>query len=68
MIIQTRVDPSKLKIVKTGDNDPNHAEYWILPNADAIRPYGVCVYEEDEEEDEDDDDEEYDEVEEEEEW
>lgn len=45
LIIQTRVDPAQLMIVKTRDKRVNHEEYWLLPDADAIRPYGICIYE-----------------------
>ena len=60
LIIQTRVNPDLLQIVRTEEEDPNHAEYWLLPDEKAIRPYGICIYEEVEEENNemDDDDEE----------
>ena len=43
--MQTRVNPDLLQIVSTQEKDPDHAEYWLLPNEKAIRPYGVCIYE-----------------------
>ncbi|KAH7714011.1 hypothetical protein AAVH_18634 [Aphelenchoides avenae] len=40
-VLQVRVDPRIKKAVFNDGGD----EYWIVPQADAIRPYGVCVYE-----------------------
>ena len=55
LIIQTRVNPDLLQIVRTDEDAPNHAEYWLLPDEKAIRPYGICIYEEVEEDGNDDD-------------
>ncbi|KAI1711848.1 hypothetical protein Ddc_12681 [Ditylenchus destructor] len=42
LILQTRVNPDKLVVVKK-KNDVD-GEYWLLPSEEDIRPYGVCVY------------------------
>jgi hypothetical protein len=34
-VIQSRVNPQN--IIKRNDN-----KYWILPNNDDLRPYGIC--------------------------
>jgi hypothetical protein len=34
-VIQSRVNPEN--IIKRNDN-----KYWILPNNDDLRPYGIC--------------------------
>uniref|UniRef100_A0A914D2M0 Ubiquitin-like domain-containing protein n=1 Tax=Acrobeloides nanus TaxID=290746 RepID=A0A914D2M0_9BILA len=46
LIIQTRVDPSLYKSVhkKPDAIEEGLGEYWLVPNGEAIRPYGICVY------------------------
>jgi len=38
MVFQNRVNPEGLEKVTDGNN-----EYWITPNQENIRPYGVCI-------------------------
>ncbi|PAV87313.1 hypothetical protein WR25_09424 [Diploscapter pachys] len=42
MIFQLRVDPSKIEVVKKKDSQMG--EYWIVPNEDSIRAYGICCF------------------------
>ncbi|KAI1712330.1 ubiquitin family domain-containing protein [Ditylenchus destructor] len=42
LILQTRVNPDKLLVVRK--KDAREGEYWLLPTQEDIRPYGVCVY------------------------
>ncbi|KAH7716645.1 polyubiquitin 11-like protein [Aphelenchoides avenae] len=44
MVLQTRVDPSVLHVVKANGADGLSGEYWLVPDGEHIRPYGVCVY------------------------
>ncbi|KAH7709304.1 hypothetical protein AAVH_23415 [Aphelenchoides avenae] len=44
MVFQTRVDPSVLQVVKANGADGLSGEYWLVPDGNHIRPYGVCVY------------------------
>uniref|UniRef100_A0AC35G0X2 Ubiquitin-like domain-containing protein n=1 Tax=Panagrolaimus sp. PS1159 TaxID=55785 RepID=A0AC35G0X2_9BILA len=45
LIFQTRVNPKTVVIVKEANPDPlGHGEYWLVPDTNDIRPYGVCVY------------------------
>ena len=44
LILQTRIDPTRCQVVKTGRAAP-HDEYWIMTDDSAIRPYGLCCYE-----------------------
>ncbi|KAH7726880.1 hypothetical protein AAVH_05767 [Aphelenchoides avenae] len=44
LIFQTRVDPSVLKVLKADGVDGAAGEYWLVPNGDHIRPYGICVF------------------------
>ncbi len=41
VVIQSRVNPSELKIIPKEKN--RVGEYWIVPNEEHIRPYGFCV-------------------------
>ncbi|KAH7695688.1 hypothetical protein AAVH_37248, partial [Aphelenchoides avenae] len=43
LVIQIRVDPEKLKVVKPSHGYGN-GEYWLMPTGDDIRAYGVCVF------------------------
>ncbi|CAB3406437.1 unnamed protein product [Caenorhabditis bovis] len=43
IIFQVRVHPEKFQVVKEADEA--RGEYWLLPDSDFIRPYGICVYE-----------------------
>ena len=43
VVFQNRVNPSNLKIVSA--DDTGMGEYWIQPEQDAIRQYGICVQE-----------------------
>ncbi|KAI1703297.1 KH domain-containing protein [Ditylenchus destructor] len=44
LIIQCRVDPSKMRIVAQ-PSQTGHGEYWTVPSGEDIRPYAVCAYE-----------------------
>lgn len=45
VILQTRVDPKKILVVKKAtDEQTKTGEYWLAPDAKAIRPYAVCIY------------------------
>ncbi|KAI1732311.1 ubiquitin family domain-containing protein [Ditylenchus destructor] len=45
LVIQIRVDPEKLKVVKpNGGVGGLDGEYWLLPDGTSIRPYGICVF------------------------
>ncbi len=39
---QTRVDPTQLRVITKAKNG---ADYWVSPNHDAVRPYGIIVKE-----------------------
>lgn len=43
VVFQNRVSPNNLKIVRA--DDTGGGEYWIQPEQDAVRPYGICVQE-----------------------
>ncbi|CAI2181395.1 3884_t:CDS:2 [Funneliformis geosporum] len=38
IVFQNRVNPRTLKKITT-----QYGEYWISPNSDDIRPYGICI-------------------------
>ncbi|KAH7703557.1 hypothetical protein AAVH_29274 [Aphelenchoides avenae] len=42
VVIEVRVDPSKLKSVVSTNLVKN--EYWLVPDASGIRPFAVCVF------------------------
>uniref|UniRef100_A0A915DPB3 PARP catalytic domain-containing protein n=1 Tax=Ditylenchus dipsaci TaxID=166011 RepID=A0A915DPB3_9BILA len=44
LILQCRVDPTKLKIVANGQNVNGLGQYWTIPDGSCIRPYAICVY------------------------
>ena len=41
VVFQNRVSTTDLKILN--DQDTHDGEYWIQPNQDLIRPYGLCI-------------------------
>ncbi|KAI1692856.1 hypothetical protein DdX_20998 [Ditylenchus destructor] len=43
LIIQCRVNPAKMRLVKQKGSDLG--EYSLVPSAEDIRPYGICAYE-----------------------
>uniref|UniRef100_A0AC34FQA9 Ubiquitin-like domain-containing protein n=1 Tax=Panagrolaimus sp. ES5 TaxID=591445 RepID=A0AC34FQA9_9BILA len=43
LIFQARVNPKQMVVVKEAE-DNGHGEYWLLPDGENIRPYGICVY------------------------
>jgi len=43
VVFQNRVSPDDLKTVNS--HATGVGEYWIQPNQDAVRPYGICVQE-----------------------
>uniref|UniRef100_A0A914XVR7 PARP catalytic domain-containing protein n=1 Tax=Panagrolaimus superbus TaxID=310955 RepID=A0A914XVR7_9BILA len=43
LILQTRVNPKTMQIVKAADFN-GLGEYWLVPEGDHIRPYGICVF------------------------
>uniref|UniRef100_A0A914PGF6 Ubiquitin-like domain-containing protein n=1 Tax=Panagrolaimus davidi TaxID=227884 RepID=A0A914PGF6_9BILA len=43
LIFQTRVNPKEMVVVKEAGVG-GVGEYWLLPDGDNLRPYGVCVY------------------------
>uniref|UniRef100_A0AC34FBJ9 PARP catalytic domain-containing protein n=1 Tax=Panagrolaimus sp. ES5 TaxID=591445 RepID=A0AC34FBJ9_9BILA len=45
LIFETRVNPKTFILVKEANPDAfGHGEYWLVPDVNDIRPYGVCVY------------------------
>ncbi|KAH7680467.1 hypothetical protein AAVH_41158, partial [Aphelenchoides avenae] len=45
VVLQVRVDPTKCTIAKPAGQGPSMgAEYWTVPNGDAIRPYAICLF------------------------
>jgi hypothetical protein len=43
LIIQTRVNPAEIVVVKSHNLDDD--EYWLLPaGGNDLRPYGICVF------------------------
>lgn len=43
VVFQNRVSPDDLKIVNA--DVTGVGQYWLQPNQDAVRPYGICVQE-----------------------
>ena len=43
VVFQNRVSPTDMKTVSAEETDVG--EYWVQPNENLIRPYGLCIKE-----------------------
>ncbi len=41
-MLQSRVDPERLQVIPKAHGD---FDYWISPDGDAVRPYGILLKE-----------------------